>query len=80
MIKAIQTVAFVIAVMGVSGAIDHLFVQPFLSQVLNFFNRVVIPGIPFLEGYELYANLFIAVLAVTILIVSDRLDPNRSDK
>ncbi|WP_239643851.1 hypothetical protein [Nocardiopsis kunsanensis] len=80
MIKAIQTVAFVVAVMGVSGAIDHLFVQPFLSQVLNFFNRFVIPGIPFLEGYELYANLFIAALAVTVLIVSDRLDPNRSDK
>lgn len=77
MIKAIQTAFFVIAVMGVSGAIDHLFVQPFFGQILNFFNRYLIPQVSFLEGYELYANLFITALAVTIIIVSDRLDPNR---
>jgi hypothetical protein len=41
---SIQLVGFVMTLQGISGAIDHLAVQPFMSLLLNFFNRVVIPG------------------------------------
>ena len=45
--NAIQVVGFVMVLQGVSGAIDHLAVQPFMSILLNLFNRVVIPRVGF---------------------------------
>jgi hypothetical protein len=41
---------------GISGAIDHLAVQPFFGAFLNLFNRVVIPRVDFLSGHELLAT------------------------
>ncbi|RJL23682.1 hypothetical protein D5H75_32415 [Bailinhaonella thermotolerans] len=52
---------------GVSGAIDHVAVQPFMGVVLNFFNRVVIPRLDFLTGYELYANLILAAFGAVVV-------------
>ncbi|MFD0889563.1 hypothetical protein ACFQ08_33930 [Streptosporangium algeriense] len=47
---------------GVSGAIDRVAVQPFMSFFLNFFNRVIVENLDFLTGYELFANLALAAL------------------
>ncbi|GAA3426861.1 hypothetical protein GCM10018953_40440 [Streptosporangium nondiastaticum] len=57
---------------GVSGTIDRLFVQPFMGVFLNFFNRVIIPRLDFLTGYEVYANLSLAVLGAAVLVAADR--------
>jgi hypothetical protein len=42
--NAIQVLGVVLFLQGVSGAIDHLAVQPFMGLFLNLFNRVVIPA------------------------------------
>jgi hypothetical protein len=70
--KAIQLVGLFLALQGISGAIDHLAVQPFLGIVLNFFNRVVIPHIDLLAGYELFANLALAALGLILVIAAER--------
>ncbi|GAA3762954.1 hypothetical protein HDA32_005898 [Spinactinospora alkalitolerans] len=70
--KVIQTVGFVIALMGVSGTIDYLAVQPVFG-FLNVVNRLVIPRVDFLTGYELYANLSLAVLGVVVVVAAERI-------
>lgn len=70
--KAIQIAGVVLALQGISGAIDHLAVQPFFGIFLNFFNRVVIPRIGALTGYELFANLALAALGVVLVIAAER--------
>ncbi|MGV9327034.1 hypothetical protein ACWDR1_11730 [Streptosporangium sandarakinum] len=74
MVKAIQFIGFVMVLQGVSGTIDRLFVQPFMGIFLNFFNRVVIPRLDFLTGYEVYANLSLAVLGAAVLVAADRFE------
>ena len=68
-----QLVGLFLVLQGVSGAIDHLAYQPILGIVLNFFNRVVIPNIGALAGYELYANLSLAVLGGVLVIAAERI-------
>lgn len=70
--KAIQIVGFVLALQGISGAIDHVAVQPFFGFFLNFFNRVIIPRVDVLTGYELFANLALAALGVVVVIAAER--------
>ncbi|MGW0451350.1 hypothetical protein ACWDWV_38955 [Streptosporangium sandarakinum] len=70
--KAVQFIGFVMVLQGVSGTIDRLFVQPFMGVFLNFFNRVIIPRLDFLTGYEVYANLSLAVLGTAVLVAADR--------
>ncbi|TXK34518.1 hypothetical protein [Nonomuraea sp. C10] len=70
--KAIQIVGFVLALQGISGAVDHVAVQPFFGFFLNFFNRVIIPRIDVLTGYELFANLALAALGVVLVIAAER--------
>jgi predicted membrane-bound mannosyltransferase len=71
----IQTAGFVIALMGVSGTIDHLAYQPILGPFLNAFNRYVFPNVSLLSGYELYANLMVAVVGVLVIVAAERLAP-----
>jgi hypothetical protein len=73
--KAVQFVGLLLFLEGVSGAIDHVAYQPFFSLILNFFNRVIIPRVDFLTGYELYANLVLAAIGAAIVIIEDRLKP-----
>jgi len=61
---------------GVSGAIDHLAVQPFFGPLLNFFNRFVVPRVDLLAGYELFANLILAVLGLVVVTVAERAQPS----
>ena len=74
--NALQLTGFVMLLQGISGAIDHLAVQPFFGLFLNFFNRVVIPRVDFLSGYELLANLALAVLGFAMLVLTDRPRPS----
>ncbi|MEU6738500.1 hypothetical protein [Streptosporangium sandarakinum] len=71
--KAVQFIGFFMILQGVSGTIDRLFVQPFMGGLLNLFNRVVIPRLDFLTGYEVYANLSLAVLGAAVLVAADRI-------
>lgn len=69
--KAIQLLGIVMVLQGISGAIDHLAVQPFFGMFLNTFNRVIVPRVDFLAGYELFANLILAVLGVVVVIAAE---------
>jgi hypothetical protein len=72
--NAIQALGLVLTLMGISGAIDHLAVQPIFG-FLNVVNRVVLPRLDFLDGYELFANLLLAAIGVVVLILADRKEP-----
>ena len=74
--NAIQLLGVVMFLQGVSGAIDHLAVQPFMGLFLNLFNRVVIPRVGFLTGYELLANLTLAVLGAALVVAAERTAPS----
>jgi hypothetical protein len=74
--NAIQLLGVVLFLQGVSGAIDHLAVQPFMGLFLNLFNRVVIPRVGFLTGYELLANLTLAVLGAALVVAAERTAPS----
>jgi hypothetical protein len=74
--NAIQLLGVVLLLQGVSGAIDHLAVQPFMGLFLNLFNRVVIPRVGFLTGYELLANLTLAVLGAALVVAAERTAPS----
>jgi hypothetical protein len=72
--NAIQALGLVLTLMGISGAIDHLAVQPIFG-FLNVVNRVVLPRLDFLDGFELFANLLLAAIGVVVLILADRKEP-----
>lgn len=72
--ELVRLVGILFILQGVSGAIDHLAVQPFMGIFLNFFNRVIIPRVAFLEGYELFANLTLAVLGIVLAIAARRVE------
>lgn len=77
---AIELVGFILVLMGISGAIDHLAVQPFMGLLLNLFNRVVIPRVDLLADHALLANLALALLGVVVMVAADRSsrrDPGR---
>lgn len=63
----LQFLGLFLVAAGISGTIDHLAAQPFLGVVLNVFNRFVIPRVGALEGYEVFANLSIAVLGGVLI-------------
>jgi hypothetical protein len=66
----LQLAGVVFLAVGVSGTIDRLLgVQPILG-FLNVVNRILIPGVDGLTGYELYANLSVAVLGIVVFASS----------
>jgi hypothetical protein len=74
--NAIQLTGLVLALQGVSGAIDHLAVQPFMGILLNLFNRVVIPRVDVLADHALVANLSLAALGVLVMVAAERVQPS----
>jgi hypothetical protein len=74
--NAIQLAGFVMVLQGISGAIDHLAVQPFMSILLNLFNRVVIPRVDLLADHALFANLALALLGLVVMVAADRPQPS----
>jgi hypothetical protein len=74
--NAIQLLGFVMILQGISGAIDHLAVQPVFGLFLNLFNRVVIPRVDVLAGHALLANLALAALGIAVVVAADRYQPS----
>lgn len=74
--NALQLAGLVMVLQGVSGAIDHLAVQPFMGILLNLFNRVVIPRVDLLADHALFANLALAVLGLVVMAAADRPQPS----
>ena len=72
----IQFVGFVMVLQGISGAIDHLAVQPFMGILLNLFNRVVIPRVDLLADHALFANLGLALLGLVVMAAAERPQPS----
>ena len=72
----IQFVGFVMVLQGISGAIDHLAVQPFMGILLNLFNRVVIPRVDLLADHALFANLSLALLGLVVMAAGERVQPS----
>ncbi|MET0233882.1 MAG: hypothetical protein ABW224_04510 [Kibdelosporangium sp.] len=70
--KAIGLLGFLLVLIGISGTIDHLFYQPFFGFLLNSFNRWVVPNVDFLAGYEVYANLTVALLGGVLVVAAHR--------
>ncbi|WDZ90522.1 hypothetical protein [Nocardiopsis sp. HUAS JQ3] len=73
--KVIQGVGVLLVLVGVSGAVDHLWYQPFLGVVLNSFNRFVVPNVAAFEGYELLANLCVAAAGAALVLGMEALRP-----
>ncbi|MFI7053333.1 hypothetical protein ACIBLB_14860 [Streptosporangium canum] len=74
--KIIQLLGIVMVFQGVSGAIDQVAVQPLFGMFLNFFNRVILPRLDFLTGYEIFANLTLAASGAVLAIAAERLQPS----
>ncbi|WP_232660342.1 hypothetical protein [Pseudonocardia sp. TRM90224] len=71
--KPVQILAVFLFFAGISGTIDRLLYQPILGPVLNVFNRYVIPHIAVLHGYEVFANLLVAVMGVVLAVAAQRI-------
>jgi hypothetical protein len=71
----VQLVGVVMVLQGVSGAIDHVARQPIFGIFLNVYNRLVVQRLDFLAGYELYANLILAILGVVVIVAAKRILP-----
>jgi hypothetical protein len=67
--KAVELAGVVLLAMGVSGTIDHLAVQPIMG-FLNVLNRWLFPRV--VPGYELFANLTVALLGLVLLVAASR--------
>jgi uncharacterized membrane protein YbaN (DUF454 family) len=76
--NSMQLIGFIMVLQGISGAIDHLAVQPFMSLLLNLFNRVVVPRVDVLADHALAANLSLAALGALVLVAAERVQPSSS--
>ncbi|GAA0944483.1 hypothetical protein [Pseudonocardia zijingensis] len=65
--SALQLIGVVLLAAGVSGSIDRLLGHQPIFGFLNVVNRFVVPRVDGLAGYELYANLSVAVLGLVLL-------------
>lgn len=75
--KILQGLGVLVLLIGVSGAIDHLWYQPLFGIVLNSFNRLVVPNVALLQEYALFANLAVAVLGGALVLAMEALAPER---
>lgn len=64
----IQGLGALLVLMGVSGAIDHLWAQPVLGIVLNAFNRLVVQNVAVLQENALLANLGLAACGAVLVV------------
>jgi hypothetical protein len=68
--SVLQFAGVVLTAVGVSGTIDRLLGHQPIFGFLNVVNRFLIPRVDGLTGYELYANLSVAVLGVVVFASS----------
>lgn len=71
--KVLEVAGFLLMVVGISGTIDHLAVQPIFG-FLNVLNRFVFPDL--VPGHELFANLITALLGFLIMVAAARTKPD----
>ncbi|MFG3438145.1 hypothetical protein ACGF0J_12970 [Nonomuraea sp. NPDC047897] len=76
--NAIRLLGILMILEGVSGTIDEIAVQPFMGIVLNAFNRLVVNRVALFEGYEVFANLALAVLGIAVVVAARRAQDSRS--
>jgi hypothetical protein len=70
--KALRFLGIMMILQGVSGAVDQIAAQPFMGIALNAFNRFVVNRVALFDGYEIFANLALAVLGVAVTIATGR--------
>lgn len=76
--SALQFAGVVLVAVGVSGTIDRLLgFQPILG-FLNVVNRFLVPNVDALAGYELYANLSVAVSGIVVVFAASGLSRSAS--
>jgi hypothetical protein len=68
--SVLQFAGVVLVAAGVSGTIDRLLGYQPIFGFLNVVNRFLIPSVDALAGYELYANLSVAVFGVCVFAAS----------
>jgi hypothetical protein len=68
--SALQFAGVVLVAVGVSGTIDRLLGYQPIFGFLNVVNRFLIPNVDALAGYELYANLSVAVAGVVVIFAA----------
>ncbi|WP_017578935.1 hypothetical protein [Nocardiopsis valliformis] len=73
----LQGLGALLALMGVSGAIDHLWTQPILGIVLNAFNRLVVQNVAVLQESALLANLGLGACGIVLVIAVESLASSR---
>ncbi|GAA4909428.1 hypothetical protein LX16_2881 [Stackebrandtia albiflava] len=69
--QILRFVGVVTTLVGLSGAVDHLWVQPVMG-VLNVLNRFVFERVEFFAGWELAANLAVAALGGVVVAAARR--------
>ncbi len=74
----ISLLGLFVALQGALGAVDHLVGQTLLGFVFSLFNRVVLPQLGFLTGYELFANLVLAAIGVIVVVAAQAVPVGRS--
>jgi hypothetical protein len=69
--KFFGTAGFLMMLMGISGAINEIWRQPFLGLFLNQFDRFI-TRMELFTGYEVFANLIFAFLGVIVAAAAGR--------
>ena len=75
--KLLQGLGVLVFLLGVSGAVDHLWSQPVLGIVLNSFNRLVVQNVAVLQENALFANLGFAVCGAALVLAMAACAPSR---
>ncbi|TWF77143.1 hypothetical protein FHX44_113048 [Pseudonocardia hierapolitana] len=68
--SALQFAGVVLLAVGVSGTVDRLLGHQPIFGFLNVVNRLLIPTVDGLRGYELYANLSVAVAGIVAVLAA----------
>lgn len=66
--SALQVFGGILVVVGISGTLDRLLVQPFFGPFLNVVNRYVIPRVHVLTDHALVVNLGVVVLGGLLVV------------
>jgi hypothetical protein len=75
--SALQFAGVVLLAVGVSGTIDRLLGYQPIFGFLNVVNRFLIPSVDALAGYELYANLSVAVAGIVVVFAASGIASSR---
>ncbi|MFE1166473.1 hypothetical protein [Nocardiopsis sp. NPDC058789] len=75
--KPLRALGVLLVLMGVSGAVDHLWTQPILGIVLNSFHRLVVQNVAALQENALLANLGLAALGLVLVVAVESLAASR---